>query len=73
MKPAAGNAKEDEGELANAEKIVEGLVELLLDVRARAREAKEYGVSDMIRDRLAEMDIIVEDTRDGARWKFASK
>jgi len=30
-------------------------------------------VSDMIRDRLGELGVAVEDTRDGARWKLVGK
>ena len=45
------------------------LIQLLLDVRAEVRAAKLYKVSDMIRDRLGELGVVVEDTRDGARWK----
>jgi cysteinyl-tRNA synthetase len=70
---STGPGSDDQGEAAQLGETVRGLVQLLLDVRAKAREAKEYGVSDMIRDRLAEMGIVVEDTRDGARWKFESK
>ena len=49
------------------------LILLLLDVRAEVRAAKLYQVSDMIRDRLGELGIVVEDTRDGARWKLVGK
>jgi len=49
------------------------LIQLLLDVRAEVRAAKLYQVSDMIRDRLGELGIVVEDTRDGARWKLVGK
>jgi len=44
-----------------------------LDVRAEVRAAKLYQVSDMIRDRLSELGVAVEDTRDGARWKLVGK
>ncbi len=49
------------------------LIQLLLDVRAEVRAAKLYQVSDMIRDRLGELGVVVEDTRDGARWKLVNK
>jgi cysteinyl-tRNA synthetase len=49
------------------------LIQLLLDVRAEVRAAKLYQVSDMIRDRLSELGVAVEDTRDGARWKLVGK
>jgi len=49
------------------------LIQLLLDVRAEVRAAKLYQVSDMIRDRLGELGVVVEDTRDGARWKLVGR
>jgi cysteinyl-tRNA synthetase len=43
----------------------------LLAQRAAAREAKQWAESDRLRDVLAERGILVEDTRDGQRWRRA--
>jgi len=43
----------------------------LLVQRATAREAKQWAESDRLRDALAERGILVEDTRDGQRWRRA--
>jgi cysteinyl-tRNA synthetase len=43
----------------------------LLDERAAARASKEWTASDRLRDALAERGILVEDTRDGQRWRRA--
>jgi cysteinyl-tRNA synthetase len=43
-------------------------VDWLLEQRAKARRANDWARADQIRDRLAQLDIIVEDTPDGARW-----
>jgi cysteinyl-tRNA synthetase len=40
----------------------------MLDDRAAARAARDWGVSDRLRDALADRGISVEDTRDGQRW-----
>ncbi|MEE8601661.1 cysteine--tRNA ligase [Euzebya tangerina] len=45
------------------------LVETLLELRDAAREAKDYATSDTIRDALSAAGIVVEDSRDGARWR----
>ncbi len=45
-----------------------GVVELLLEIRESARKKKDYTTSDRIRDRLAELGIVVSDTRDGPTW-----
>ena len=43
----------------------------LLDERAAARASKEWAASDRLRDALAARGILVEDTRDGQRWRRA--
>ena len=48
----------------------ERLVELLLEVRAMARDRKQYETADFIRSRLREMGVRVDDLREGQRWKF---
>ena len=40
----------------------------LLERRAQARAAGEFEISDVIRDELAALGIVVEDTADGVRW-----
>lgn len=49
------------------------LIELLLEVRALARSRREYQTADLIRSRLREMGIRVDDLREGQRWKFVGK
>ena len=47
-----------------------GLVELLIDMRARARTAKNYAESDRIRDELLKLGVVLEDRADGTVWKL---
>jgi len=47
---------------------VEGLMKLILDIRANARATKDWPTSDKIRDELAKVNISVKDTKDGATW-----
>ena len=56
----------DAGEPALAADLVE-----LLDRRAAARDARDWGVSDRLRDELAARGILVDDSRDGQRWRRA--
>ncbi|MBR1935158.1 MAG: cysteine--tRNA ligase [Muribaculaceae bacterium] len=44
-------------------------VDLLLEVRANAKAAKDWATSDLIRNRLAEAGFDVKDTKDGFEWK----
>lgn len=57
----AGQEQNDNGRF-------EEIMELLIEVRARARQKKDWEASDLIRDRLKEMGITLEDTPQGARW-----
>jgi len=46
------------------------LVQLLIDLRAEARENKAWDRADQIRDRLAEIGVILEDRADGTIYKI---
>lgn len=46
------------------------LVELLLDLRAELRGAKQWELADQVRDRLAELGISLKDTSDGTVWQY---
>ena len=46
------------------------LLEILLEIRKRARENKDWATSDYIRDRLKDIGIIVEDSREGQKVRF---
>jgi cysteinyl-tRNA synthetase len=48
----------------------DGLVQLLIELRDAARKNKDYKTSDMIRDRLSSLNIILEDSPKGTIWKF---
>mgnify|MGYP003330567951 CR=1 FL=1 len=54
----------------DAETLPDG-AQALLDERAAARAARDWGASDALRDRLAALGVIVEDSRDGQRWRLA--
>ena len=55
---------------AGADDKVGPLVEMILDVRSEAKAAKNWALSDQIRDRLAEIGIRVKDRKDGADWEL---
>ena len=53
----------------SAEEILETEIEQLIEERQAARRNRNFARSDEIRDLLAEKGIILEDTKDGVRWK----
>ena len=48
---------------------LDGEIEELIQARQAARSEKNWAESDRIRDKLAEMGIILEDTPQGVKWK----
>jgi cysteinyl-tRNA synthetase len=44
-----------------------------LEAREAARAARDWAASDRLRDELAEIGILVEDTRDGQRWRLVER
>ena len=52
------------------EGLVQGLVELIIELRTEARQAREFDKADRLRDRLQELGIVLEDRSEGTRWSF---
>jgi cysteinyl-tRNA synthetase len=63
-----GLKDEEAGASGKAEKALEGVMELVLESRKKAREEKNWAESDRIRDLLSSFGITVKDTKDGATW-----
>lgn len=47
----------------------DALMEVILKVRQHCRDAKQWELADAIRDELANIGIVLEDSPQGARWK----
>jgi cysteinyl-tRNA synthetase len=46
------------------------VVDMVLDLRAKAKANKDWATSDQIRDELAAAGFEVKDTKDGVTWKL---
>jgi cysteinyl-tRNA synthetase len=57
--PKAGGA--DDG-------LVAKLMELVIEIRANARKAKDFATADLVRDKLTAAGIVLEDRPDGTGW-----
>jgi cysteinyl-tRNA synthetase len=51
------------------EELLDEEIEALIEQRNQARKDRNFQLSDQIRDQLKEMNIILEDTAQGTRWK----
>lgn len=48
----------------------DAFVDLLVDLRQTLRQQKNYNLSDQIRDELAELGVVIEDTPQGSSWRW---
>ena len=62
---------EGAGDNAEALKPFEDAVDLVLEIRAKAKASKDWATSDLIRDRMAAIGFTVKDTKDGAEWSLS--
>ena len=53
------------------QEILDADIEKLIEERQMARKEKNFARADEIRDTLLEMGIVLEDTREGVKWKRA--
>ncbi|MFN4261721.1 MAG: cysteine--tRNA ligase [Gemmataceae bacterium] len=51
------------------DQLVQGLMQLLIDLRAEARKAKNFALADQIRKRLGDLNITLEDRPGGTGWR----
>ncbi|MBA4536994.1 cysteine--tRNA ligase [Bacillus aquiflavi] len=52
-----------------SEELLDEEIEELIEKRIQARKERNFQLADEIRDKLKEMDIVLEDTPQGTRWK----
>jgi cysteinyl-tRNA synthetase len=49
---------------------VDGFVDLLIEIRKDLRSNKLWQLSDKVRDRLVELGVVLEDSREGTSWHW---
>ncbi|TWU10825.1 cysteine--tRNA ligase [Allorhodopirellula heiligendammensis] len=56
----------------SATELLDGVVQLLIELRKEARERKDYATGDAIRDRLAALGVALLDKKEGTSWERSS-
>ena len=51
-------------------KILDGLINMVLEERKDAKANKDWAKSDKIRDDLKEIGVNIKDTKDGVEWSI---
>ncbi len=57
-------------EAASENKADTAEIEALIAERTAAKKARDFAKADEIRNKLSEMGVVIEDTRQGVRWSF---
>lgn len=53
-----------------SDKALQGVMEIILEIRKEIKTRKDFAASDKLRDDLAKNKIIIKDTKDGAVWSI---
>lgn len=53
--------------------VMNGIMELVLDIRQQARKNKDWAMSDKIRDALSSIGIQIKDGKEGATWTISEQ
>lgn len=58
-------------EVAGDDGLVDGLMQLIIDIRGTSREKKDWDTSDKIRNTLQELEVQLKDGKEGTSWTKA--
>lgn len=55
---------------SSKDRALEGVMEVILDIRKDVKAKKDFAASDKLRDELNKINIVIKDTKDGATWSI---
>ncbi len=61
----------EEKSLGGSNELAADLMNLVLNIRKEIRSKKDFTTSDLIRDELKKINIVIKDTKDGAVWEHS--
>jgi cysteinyl-tRNA synthetase len=60
----------NEQEQTGSTDILDGVINIVLDMRKQAKANKDFAASDQIRDKLTSLGIRIKDTKEGTEWNL---
>lgn len=58
--------------MESAGEVTDGLMQLIIRMRADARSKKDFATSDLVRDELGKLHIVLKDGKEGTSWEIKS-
>ena len=55
---------------STSDKALQGVMEVILEIRKDVKAKKDFAASDKLRDDLNKVNITIKDTKDGATWSI---
>ncbi|MGZ4118605.1 MAG: cysteine--tRNA ligase [Bacteroidia bacterium] len=55
---------------SSSDKVLQGVMDIILDIRNDVKAKKDFATSDKLRDNLNKLHITIKDTKDGATWSI---
>ncbi len=55
---------------SGSDEMLNGVIQMLIDLRQQAKMDKDWAKSDKIRDELKNINVILKDTKEGAEWSI---
>ncbi|MGZ4033709.1 MAG: cysteine--tRNA ligase [Bacteroidia bacterium] len=55
---------------SSSDKVLHGVMDIILDIRNDVKAKKDFATSDKLRDNLNKLHITIKDTKDGATWSI---
>ncbi len=59
---------DETGSAAGDDNLLDGVMQLIIELRQEARAEKNWGIADKIRDTLQELHLQLKDSKDGTTW-----
>ncbi len=59
-----------EGGAGKEGEVLDGIMQLVIEMRANARANKDWGTADKIRDTLKDLKVVLKDGKDGTSWSL---